>query len=288
MSEVQVRPMRPDDVPAAFEVGHTALEEGGRRFGGATVHELDDAGRARGIARHARLQRSDPDGAWVAEADGRVVGVTFALVRGPLWFLSLLAVSTTVQAQGIGGRLLEAALRSAEGVPTGLIMSTSDPKALRRYGRAGFDLLPGYDASGPVDRALLPAVEGVREGDWDADGQQVDDLGVRLRGAAYGPDLVASREAGARLLMADDGFAVLDRGKLKVLGAGDPRTAQALLWTALAEATEDVEVWAITGAQQWALQVALAARLTLRPGTSLCTRGLLGPMTPYLPSGTYG
>jgi predicted N-acetyltransferase YhbS len=280
--------MRPDDVPVAFAVAHTALEEGGRRFGGAAVHELDDATRARGVARHARLQGTDPEGSWVAEAAGEVVGVAFALVREQLWFLSLLAVAAHVQAQGVGGRLLEAALQTAEGVPTGLIMSTSDPKALRRYGRAGFALLPGYDLSGAVDRALLPAVPGVREGDWDTDRDQVDDLGRRLRGAAYGPDLDASKETGARLLVADDGFAVLDRGRLKVLGAGDPGTAQALLWAALAETTDDVEVWAVTGAQQWALEVALQARLTIRPGSSLCTRGPLGPMTPYLPSGTYG
>lgn len=288
---VRVRPMRPGDVPATHAVAHEALDEAGRRYGWPT-HDLDEDRRAAGRRRHAHLLRTDPDGAWVAEAAGEVVGVALALVRGPLWFLSLLTVAPGLQARGTGARLLEAALCTSEGVPGGLIMSSSDPKALRRYGRAGFALLPGYDTVGPVDRALVPAVAGVRDGDWVADVERVHDLGVRLRGAPYGPDLDHLREEGARLLVADDGFAVLRPGRLDLLGAATPATAQALLWTALAEAPRDgegeVDLPPRTAGQQWAVEVALAARLTLTPGTSLCTRGRLGPLRPYLPSGTFG
>lgn len=138
----------------------------------------------------------------------------------------------------------------------------------------------------------MPAVQGVRDGDWAADAGRVHDLGVRLRGAPYGPDLDHLREEGARLLVADDGFAVLRPGRLDLLGAVAPATAQALLWTALAEAPREgereVELPPITAEQQWAVEVALDARLSLSPGTSLCTRGQLGPLTPYLVSGTFG
>ena len=286
-AEVVVRPMREDDVPGAQQVADVAMREAGTRYGWV-VPDLDDAGRVRAQARHAHLLATDPDGCWVAETAGRVVGVALSLVRESLWFLSLLAVDREVQAQGVGARLLGATLRTAEGLPAAMIMSSSDPKALRRYARAGFALLPGYEATGPVDRTVLPVTPQVRDGDWDADGERVDDLGRRLRGAAYGPDLPHLRDRGARLLVADDGFAVLRDGDLSLLGAGDPATAQALLWAALAEATGDVEVGPLTAAQQWAVEVVLEARLSLRPGTSMCTRGAVGPLSPYVPNGAFG
>lgn len=285
--EVVVRPMRRDDVPGAQAVADVAMREAGTRYGWVTP-EVDDEGRARAQARHAHLLATDPDGCWVAEAGGRVVGIGLALVRERLWFLSLLAVDREVQAQGVGARLLEGTLRTAEGLPAGLIMASSDPKALRRYARAGFALLPGYEATGTVDRSLLPATPGVRDGDWDTDAERCDDLGRRLRGAGYGPDLPYLRDQGFRLLVADDGFAVLRDGGLKLLAAGDPATAQALLWAALAESTGEVEVAPLTADQQWGIDVVLQARLSLRPGTSMCTRGAVGPLSPYVPSGAYG
>ncbi len=286
-AEVAVRPLLPADVETARASSYEALSEAGTRYGWV-MPELDDDGKARGRLRFAHLQRTDPEGAWVADRAGEVVGVALGVRRGPLWFLSLLTVSCAVQARGIGVRLLDAALGTAEGTTAGLIIASNDPKALRRYGLAGFALQPGYDVVGTVDRALLRTVDGVRDGDWAADGALVDDLGRRLRGAAYGPDLDAYRESGARLLMAADGFAVIRDGRLIVLGAGEPRTAQALLWAALAEGNAEVEIGGFTGAQQWGVEVALAARLSLRLGESVCTRGAIGPMTPYLPGGAYG
>lgn len=284
---VQVRPLVAADVPAAAAVGYGALREAGTRYG-FVMPELDPALQHRQEQRVTHLLATDPDGVLVADDGGELVGVSLALRRGPLWFLSLLAVHPARQAQGLGGRLLAAALRTAEGAPAGLIMSSSDPKALRRYGRAGFALLPGYDATGPVDRALLPAVEGVTDGDWDADGERVDALATALRGGPYGPDLDAYRAAGARLLVAAGGFALLRAGGLAALGARDPATATALLWAALAEGGAEAEIDALTQAQQWAVEVALAARLSLQPGSSLCVRGAVGPLTPYLPDGAYG
>jgi GNAT superfamily N-acetyltransferase len=286
-ADVLIRPMRADDVPAGYAMADDALREAGRRYGWHT-QPADARSRAAGERRHAHLQRTDPDGAWVAELQGRVVGVAFALVRGPFWYLSLLAVAGDVQGRGVGGRLLDRALQTAEPCPAAMIMSSADPKALRRYGSAGFALLPGLEASGPVDRALLPAAAGVRDGDWDTDGERVDDLGRRLRGAPYGPDLAAMRDSGHRLLVADGGFAVLRETGLVQLGAADPATAQQLLWAALAEGPDEADLFPITADQQWCVQVALRARLQLRPGTSLCTRGAVGPLAPYLPSGAYG
>lgn len=288
LEPVVVRPMRPDDVPGAYDAADEALREAGTRYGWETP-VADAAGVERGRRRHAHLLRTDPDGAHVAELGGRVVGVALALRRGPLWFLSLLAVRPGLQARGVGRQLLDAALRTGADAPAGLILSSSDPKALRRYGRAGFALLPGFDLSGRVDRTALPAVRGVREGDWSRDAALVDRLGVRLRGAAYGPDLEVLA-ATHRLLVADDGFVAFRSARVSLLGAGTPGTAQDLFRAALAEADPgaEVRVDAVTGAQQWAVEVALEARLQVRPGTALCTRGAVGPLAPYLPSGAYG
>ena len=48
---------------------------------------------ARGVRRVAHLQRTDPGGAWVADAEGEIVGIALALVREGIWGLSLFAVA---------------------------------------------------------------------------------------------------------------------------------------------------------------------------------------------------
>ena len=47
------------------------------------------------------------------------------------------------------------------------------------------------------------------------------------------------------------------------------------------------EVDWLTGAQHWAIDVAVAARLELRPGGAVFLRGEVGTFRPYLPGGAY-
>lgn len=286
-----VRPLRPDDVAAAHALSFATFAELDARLGDP-VPEHTDAVRTRGEARVAHLQRTDPDGAWAAELDGRLIGVALALRRGPLWFLSLLTVEPGLQGQGVGGRLLEAALRTSAGADGAWILATGDPKALRRYASAGFALHPGYDAFGTVDRALVPSGLDVREADLDAAGDLVEDVVTSLRGAPYGPELDAMRSVGAQALVAEDGpdrgFCLHGGGRVLSVGATSPALGQRLLWAGLARAEGEVHLGFLTGEQQWALEVALAARLSVKPGSSSCRRGRLGPLTPYLPTGAYG
>ena len=288
---VVVRPLRPDEAQAAHLSSFSTFAELDARSGLSAPEHTPEVLR-RGTARVAHRQRTDPHGAWAAELDGRLVGVALAVRREGLWFLSLLTVEPGLQGAGVGRRLLEAALGTAEDAAAGLVLSSADPKALRRYARAGFAPTPGYVARGPLDRALLPAVPSVRESSLDRDGELVEDVARSLRGAGFGPDLAFLQAFGARLLIADGpegrGFAVLDGTRLRPLGATTTTAARALLWTALAESGPDVTVEFLTGGQQWAIDVVLAARLPLLPGSSVCTRGRLGPFTPYLPSGTIG
>ena len=50
--------------------------------------------------------RDDPDGLWLAEADGEILGIAFSWVCGDLWFLAELFVAPGHQGRGIGNELL--------------------------------------------------------------------------------------------------------------------------------------------------------------------------------------
>src|SRR5262245_36831733 len=56
----------------------------------------------------------DPDGLWVAEDEGRIVGFAFSWVCDDLWFLAQLFVSPDQQGTGIGNELLNRTLQQAE------------------------------------------------------------------------------------------------------------------------------------------------------------------------------
>jgi ribosomal protein S18 acetylase RimI-like enzyme len=50
--------------------------------------------------------KDDPDGLWVAETDGEIVGFALSWVCGDLWFLAELFVATRYQGRGLGNELL--------------------------------------------------------------------------------------------------------------------------------------------------------------------------------------
>jgi predicted N-acetyltransferase YhbS len=292
---IEVRPLEPADIVRADEVAYRSLTTMAAQYAptappaaGRTPERIRFA-----HARIAHLQQTDPDGAWVAVDGSDVVGVALSLRRGPMWFLSLLAVATELQARGAGKALLEASLRTAAGADAAWILATPDPKALRRYAMAGFRPHPAYAALGRLDRALVPTGLAVRDGDVARDRDLAEDVVTGLRGAAYGPDIDAMVSVGAELLVAEQGaergFCLCAPNDIFSLGATSPQVAQGLLWEALARLKgPEVEVFWLTADQQWAIDVVMAARLSLRPGPSSCRRSTLGPLSPYLPSGAYG
>jgi predicted N-acetyltransferase YhbS len=283
-----IRPLTEADVEPAWRVAHASFNALGRD--GGEQADGDDAV-AGGYPRVRHLLATDPGGAWVASVDGQVAGIALASVRGPLWFLSLLTVKPGLQAAGIGRRLLEAALTYGAGVPSGWILASSDPKALRRYALAGFELHPAYAATGVPDRSALPAGLGVRDGDLGRDSDLINTVATAVRGAPHGPDL--DMAADMRLYIADGpggaGYALCrDDGKLHRLGAGTPETARQLLWAVIGDADGPVTVEWVTADQQWAIDIVVAARLPLSAGPSSCPRAMSAPLCPYLPSGAYG
>jgi predicted N-acetyltransferase YhbS len=275
-----IRPLLPDDVAASREVTRSAMQSLGEEVPENTPENV-----ARGRERIAHLMRTDPDGAWVAEEDGEVVGCALALVREGMWFLSLLMVDPTHQSKGLGRQLLDATLQAA--TDRSWILATTAPAALRRYRRAGFDLVPCLTAKGTVDRALIPATK-VREGTWAEHGALVDDVTRSIRGAGMKEDLDYLERSGMQLFVADRGYAILRPTGLAALGATDAGTAAELLWTVLAEAPAPVEIDWLSHDQQWAIDVCLDAGLPLLKGEGhLFLRGQ-PPMSPYLPNGALG
>jgi hypothetical protein len=111
-----------------------------------------------------------------------------------------------------------------------------------------------------------------------------------VRGAPHGADLDALAAADCeRLAFPERGYAIHRRGALKLIAATDDEAARSLLRTVLARTPDgaEAEVEWLTGAQQWAIDVAVAARLELRTGGGVLLRGETGSFQPYLPGGAY-
>ena len=82
------------------------------------------------------------------------------------------------------------------------------------------------------------------------------------------------------------GYAYLDeRGRLALLAATNRRTATRLLWAALADGRRRRStIRHVTAANEWAVDVGLAARLELHRRATSALRGMKPP-APYLHHG---
>jgi len=277
---LQIRPLQAADLDPVADLSAAA-------FGNDLSAE---SARRRWTERLAHPLATDPGGAFVAEHDGRLVGLAEAIRRERVWVLSMLAVDPSAQSAGAGRGLLERTLRYGAECDAGLICSSSDPRALRLYGLTGFSLRPAFAAKGRLDRrALPPADPAVREAD-ESDLEALAAISREVRGGPHTRELAWGLRRGLKLLRhGDRGFAaVLPGVNVWMLAARDVEAAQALLWPAL-ELVGEVEEgrssarW-ITGGQDWAIDVLLRAGFTLEPGTALCVRGQPGTLHPFLPS----
>jgi ribosomal protein S18 acetylase RimI-like enzyme len=269
------------DIPRVAELSATAF--------GFDLSDPAIAGFWRRRLEHALT--TDPEGCFVAERDGRPIGVAQAIVRERLWILSLLTVDPRVQSAGAGRALLERALAYGTATDAGLIASSSDPRALRLYALAGFTLHPTLQARGSIDVHSRPPVDPeVREAGAE-DVAALAGISREVRGAPHTQEIEFALRSGSHLLrLRDRGFAVATPGQgVWLLVARDDDAAVSLLWSALAivgPAERPIARW-ITAEQGWAVEVLLRAGLRVEPYGALCVRGDPGPLTPLLPSAPF-
>ncbi len=281
--------MAPEDVPGAERLSAEAFLLVDQRSSPRSWPEPELRATSRAatwIERTKHFLRTDPGGCWVAEDGAEMVGFATSAVRDKTWILATYAVRPHLQDRGVGKALLDAALHHGRGCLRGMLSSSSDPRAVRRYRLAGFSLHPQMFLRGTVDRSALPVVEKVREGSA-SDIDLMDSLDRRARGAAHGVDheFMLSQW---RLLVSDSttgsGYAYVGNGGLALLAADNRLTASRLLWTVLADGPDEVTVPHLTAANEWALDVGLAARLDVHTAGYLALRGM-APPTPYVHNG---
>ena len=240
-----VRPMSQADIPSVERITDAAffeLDTRTYRTGWPAPEHRSDARAADWCARVSHLVRADPRGCWVAEDDSGLLGAAVSMRRDTTWLLATYAVLPGLQGRGIGRPLLDAALDYGSGSLYGMVASSDDPAAIRRYRLAGFSLHPTMLLWGKVPRASLPVVERVREGSL-GDIDLMNSVDRQTRGAAHGVDHeVLCRTH--RLVVADrttgSGYAYVTPGSgTYLLAATNRRTATDLLWEALAASSPD-------------------------------------------------
>jgi GNAT superfamily N-acetyltransferase len=284
--DVLIRAMTADDVAEAetlSDEAFTPMAEPGM----STSRTAEQQAQWRARAEH--LLRTDPAGCWVAERDDAMLGFATSYRRDLTWFLATYAVRPELQGAGLGRALLDAALTHSRGCLRGMLSASKDPKAFRRDRQAGFTLHPQMFLVGQVDRSAIPVVEHVRDGS-EADFDLLDSLDRQRRDAAHGPDH-AVLFAQNRLVVVDrpsgSGYAyVATDGKPAVVCASSRRVATTLLWEAVASAPSEGELTIphVTAANEWAVDVGLAARLSVHTAGYLALRGMKPP-APYLHHG---
>lgn len=282
---IALRPMRTDEADLVPALARATFDDLDRRKG-RTPTPVSETRRVWFARRTQHLLATDPGRQLVAIDGQEIVGAAMATMREGLWALSLLVVRPGTQSTGLGRRLIEAALDGHTG--PGAICASDDGRALRRYAAAGFALYPCLEGSGRAD--LSGAVVDVRVTDG-ADPDFADGVDRVARGHGHGPDAFLQERTTIALRYSDGGrrgYAYAqDDGHVALVGATEPAVAQVLLWAVLGRHVElgvESTVGFVTGGQQWAMDVLVAARLRLTVDGAVCWRGMPEP-TAYLPNG---
>ena len=201
-----LRPATPADLPACERIWRAGLMGYLGPMGLGDIPEENP-----GLRRlHAHTLATDPSRFWVAEqAAGTPLAFGSAVLRGPVWFLSMLFVNPEVQAKGVGRAILDRILPpAADGVILSTVTDSAQPISNGLYASLG--IVPRSPLFGFIGRprdgwAPPPLPEGIRAV------------------PVIGPHGVPSGELGARVEPSDGPFAAerdaLDR---EVLGFDHP------------------------------------------------------------------
>jgi ribosomal protein S18 acetylase RimI-like enzyme len=101
-------------------------------------------------------RKDDPDGLWVAEDNGDIVGFAWSWVSSDLWFLAQLFVDPAQQGRGIGNELIKLTLehaRKSNAAHKALITFTFNRVSQALYIRHGlFPKMPIYFFAAPREQ----------------------------------------------------------------------------------------------------------------------------------------
>jgi ribosomal protein S18 acetylase RimI-like enzyme len=292
---VTFRKMTADDVPAAVAAFDSGLLAMMARYGlPVTGTSIQDERRRQDRTRH--FLGTDPDGSWVAEDAGTVVGMSQSFVREGYWMLSQLGTVPGRQGRGVGRELLGLALSHGDPESPGTIQCSRDPKAMALYTSFGFVLHPVVAAWGAMRPGAVQRPPEVRRHEPDEVGEHELDVIAAIdrtvRGSARTVDIVAMlAQPGTRLLLhADQAYAIAKDERIVTLGARQEESAGLVLRAMLAEAPpgETIEINWLTSVQQWAICEVVRAGIELQPYGPVMVRGMDGPPSPYIPSGGFG
>ncbi len=153
---MELRPVRIEDVAACLEVFFVSLDELHARLGQPPLpRNPESTGQA---MRH--LVETDPDGCWLAEHDGRVVGFGLAHRREDHWYLAFLFILPSEQSRGLGRSLLDACLGNAEGSRPrrrSVVVEAIQPVSTALYAQFGMvPRVPLYVFTGEIRQGALP------------------------------------------------------------------------------------------------------------------------------------
>jgi GNAT superfamily N-acetyltransferase len=289
-----IRPMRTADVVGVERLSAESFYDLDMRTQRADLPPPERRSEAKAVNWRRRTQHMldhDAGGCWVAEDASGLVGAVAAIKRDLTWILAAYMVRPGVQGRGIGKQLLEASMTHGRNCLRGMLASSVDPAAVRRYLLAGFTMHPTMFLGGRVARQSLPIVERVREGS-QGDIDLCDSVDRQVRDAAHGVDHQVLT-AIYRLLVVDrttgTGYAYVEPGGGPyLLAATNRRTATDLLWETLAASDPDSMTYIshLTEGNAWAIEVGTEARMALGTHGYLALRGMKPPM-PYIPSGHF-
>lgn len=151
LAGITFRRAMPSDSRTTYEIFVEAADDLARTRGWpATQRPVDPPQRI--LAFRTSALRHDPDGFWVAEADGVLVGFGIAVQREHVWYLAALHVRPAYQGKGVGAEIIRRALTAA--TPDSLLTVGTDarnPVSNALYGRFGmFPETPLLELSGPA------------------------------------------------------------------------------------------------------------------------------------------
>lgn len=272
----------PSDVPAMARLSVAA-------FGDAPDRDPEAVER-----RAANLVRTAAPSSVVAEtAGGQLVGLAVSRHLGRVLLLAWAAVAPEMQGQGLLRAMLAGWPAHAPGT-TRLVLSSTDPAAIRSYARLGLPILPTVSAGGILRPGAVPAPPESTSYRPTEVRELLASLGEQVRGGAYPlHDLEVLEAQGDRVHVVDGpagAQAAVVRGGaiIRLVVATDERAARLALRDALAAAPagHTVHLNQLRAGMDWAVQESLLAGLTFSPEGPVFADGPLHPL--HLPNGSLG